>query len=98
MKKLFVVVGGTTYSQDDKLEIEANTEVYSNPWEYDEVGGARYPHYRAGETTWKITVAGMIVYRGIARPSRTETEDSITYTIPGPGDTQEVDVVRSARN
>ena len=99
MKKLFVVVDGHTYSQDDKLEIEVNTEVYSLPWEYYEhENGAQSPAWRAGVTTWTLSMAGMILYHGTDRPTRTETEDSITYTIPGPNDTQEVDAVLPARN
>ena len=97
MKKLFVVVDGTTYTQDDALEIDANTD-YIEDWEAMEANGFTAQCYRAGVTTWKITVTGNVVYHGIDRPTRTETDDGITFTIPGPDDTQEVDVVRSARN
>lgn len=94
-KKLLVVVDGTTYSQDDRLEIDASTE-YLEDWDAMEANGFTAQCYRAGLTTWKVTVAGMIVYQGTTPPARTETADSVTYTIPGPDDTQEVDVVHSA--
>lgn len=93
MKKLFVVVNDTTYSQDDKLEIDAST-AYIEDWDAMEANGFTAKCYRAGLTTWKITVAGMIVYQGTTMPARTETEDSVTLTIPGPNDTQEVAVVQ----
>ncbi len=92
-KKLFVVVNGRTYSQDDGLEIEADTDVFED-YEAMEANGFTAKCYRAGLTTWKISVAGYIVYHGTERPNRTETEDSITITIPGPNDTQEVDAVQ----
>lgn len=98
-KKLFVVVNGVTYDENDSLEIDADTEYYSLPWDSTEENGAVYKNYRAGVTTWKITVAGNVVYRGTDHPTRTETEDSITYTIPPaltPDDTQEVDAITRA--
>lgn len=95
MKKLFVVVDGTTYSQDDRLEIDANT-AYIEDWDAMEANGFTAKCYRADVTTWKITVAGNVVYHGIDKPHRTETADSVTLTFPPaltPDDTQEVDVV-----
>lgn len=94
MKKLFVVVGGSTYSQDDGLEIEADTDCIEDR-DAMEANGFTAKCYRAGLTTWKISVAGNVVYHDTGEPTRTETEGSITYTIAPltPDDTQEADVV-----
>ena len=93
-KKLFVAVDGVTYSQDDGLGIDVETDIYSLPYEfYEHENGAQSPAWRAGLTTTTITKAGKVVYHGTDMPTRTETEDSITYTFPPaltPDDTQEV--------
>lgn len=91
-KKLFVVVNGKTYSQDDGIEIDANTDVFED-YEAMEANGFTAKCYRAGITTWKITVGGNVVYHGTDMPGRTETDESITFTVsaPTPDDTQEAD-------
>ncbi len=80
-KKLFVIVDGVTYSADDKLEIDGHTDEIED-WEAMEANGFTARCYLPGITTWTVTVTRGVVYHGTGTPTRTETEDSITYTMP----------------
>jgi hypothetical protein len=100
-KKLLVVVDGVTYyGEKDRVTLDGSTESIED-WEAMEANGFTARCYRPGITTWTVSVIGKIVYHGTDMPTRTETEESITYTFAPaltPDDTQEVDVVPSARN
>jgi hypothetical protein len=101
-KKLLVVVDGVTYyGKKDRVTIDGSTESIED-WEAMEANGFTAKCYRPGITTWTVSVIGKVVYHGTDMPARTETEDSITFTFAPPAltpdDTQEVEVVPSARN